>query len=582
VPAQTAGTTSASTILRAVKTNTSTQACEAALTGATSVDWAVQCNNPVTCSSGNLMTLTGSAPAAISSNPNSGVSSYAAVPMTFDSNGNAPFTFNYADVGQVTLLARKNAGAQLLSNLAGASNAFVVKPAGFVLSNIRETASPGLINPSAADAAGAKFVQAGASFTATVTAQTSGGAATPNFGRETPSPQGVTLTPTLVLPAGGASGSLSNAVIAGTGFSAGVATVTNLTFNEVGIIRLTPEVSGGSYLGAGAVTGTTSANIGRFIPARFALAGGAVTHRSGLSCTPASAFTYLGENFSLGFTLTAQNSAGATTANYTGSFARFDPTTASNYNLAGRDTATVFSVAAGRLALGTATGAWSNGVANIALSANATRAAAPDGPFSAPFGIAPVDSDGVAMQAYNMASTSGGANDRGTVGLVDLRFGRLRLVNAMGSQTRPLALPVLAQYWNSVNGTFEPNGLDSCTTLAPGAVSLGNLRRTLTLADIPVPGGAIAINAGSGTLRLAAPSGGRYGTLDVSLNLGSAAADASCLQPWAPGRAASAGANLAYLRGAWCGAGADKDPSARASFGLYRGADSLLYQRENY
>lgn len=71
--------------------------------------------------------------------------------------------------------------------------------------------------------------------------------------------------------------------------------------------------------------------------------------------------------------------------------------------------------------------------------------------------------------------------------------------------------------------------------------------------------------------------------MDVALILGSSAADASCLQPCSPGSgdAAGAGADLAYLRGAWCGSARDKDPSARASLGLYRGADARVHQREN-
>jgi len=206
----------------------------------------------------------------------------------------------------------------------------------------------------------------------------------------------------------------------------------------------------------------------------------------------------------------------------------------------------------------------------------------PDGPFSTAFGIAPTDSDGVAVAPYNMPSTSGGSNDRASVVSVDLRFGRLRLANAVGSQTRVLALPLAAQYWSG--STFDVNTLDSCTAVPAAAVSFGNLRRTLTVADTAVSGSSFALSQGLGTLKLAPPSGGRYGTLDVALSLGSAASDASCLQPWVPGAgdAASAGANLAFLRGAWCGSNYTNDPSARASFGLYRGADNVLYERENY
>ncbi|MCK7499108.1 MAG: spore coat U domain-containing protein [Comamonadaceae bacterium] len=172
-------------------------------------------------------------------------------------------------------------------------------------------------------------------------------------------------------------------------------------------------------------------------------------------------------------------------------------------------------------------------------------------------------------------------NDRSTVGTLALRFGRLALLNAIGAADRALALPALAQYWNG--SAFADNTLDSCTTVPAAAVSFGNLRRTLTTADTAVAS-PITITGGRGSLRLAAPSGGRSGSVDVALSLGSSATDASCLQPWTPGAgdAATAGANLAYLRGAWCSSSYDKDPSARATFGQQRGHEALLYRRENY
>jgi MSHA biogenesis protein MshQ len=92
----------------------------------------------------------------------------------------------------------------------------------------------------------------------------------------------------------------------------------------------------------------------------------------------------------------------------------------------------------------------------------------------------------------------------------------------------------------------------------------------------------ITFAAGLGSLRLAAPGGGRSGTADVALALGSSATDTSCLQAWTPAKAATAGANLAYLRGAWCGASYDKDAAVRVTFGLQSSQDNLIYRRENY
>ena len=587
IPTQTAGTGSGNFVLRAVRTGTTTQACEAALTGSTAVQWAVTCSNPATCSSGNRMTLTGNAATPIAASPSS-----TTVSMTFDANGNAPFSFNYADVGLVSLSASKAAGGALLTALAGSSNAFVVKPAGFTVSGIRCTtyaagscatgaiASPGN-NPAAASAAGSAFMPAGAAFTATVTAVDSAGNATPNFGKET-SAEGVLLTASLVAPAGGVSGTLANATIAGGSFVNGVATVNNLAYGEVGIVTLTPSVADGNYLGTGNVSGSASANVGRFVPARFALGGATLTPRSGLSCSPASGFGYLGENFRFGFTLTAQNTAGATTQNYVGAFAKLDPTSAAAFNLAGRDASTVFSTGNGRLALGSASGSFAAGVANVQLTAAAVRASAPEGPFSVAFGIAPADGDGVALASFDLSVTAPfSSNDRATLGTLALRYGRLWLGHASGAPDRNLALPAAVQAWNG--SAFTDNTLDSCTTVSAAAVSFGNLRRTLTTADTAVSG-PLVFSAGRGSLVLAAPGGGRSGTLDVALSLGAGATDASCLQPWTPGSgdAATSGANLAYLRGAWCSAAFDKDPAARATFGQQRGNAALVYRRENY
>ena len=601
VPTQTAGTSSGNWVLRAVKTNTTTKACEAALSGSTSVNWGVQCNDPTTCSAGNRMTVTGSNAVAVAGNANGSSTASTAVPMNFDANGNAPFSFNYTDVGRITLFASKAAGGSLLAPLNGSSNAFVVKPAGFVLSGIRCTsyvagscatsalASPGN-NPGAASGSGSAFMPAGRPFSATVTAVDAGGNATPNYGRET-APEGVTLTAALVLPVGGNAPALSNPSAFG-GFSGGAATGTTFAWPEVGIITLTPTVADGNYLGAGAITGTTSGNVGRFIPANFklTLASPAVSHRVDQSCPAAPAFTYLEENFRLTFTLTAQNSAGTTTRNYTGDFAKLTLAVPAGFNLAGIAGGTAFR-AGNRLTVTTSTGDWGAGAqagtAAVTLTAKALRNAgnAPDGPFNADFGIAPVDADGVGMVSFDLDTASPTGADSTKVGTIPLRFGRLRLQNAIAPANRVLNLPLAAQYWDGATSTFRTNDLDSCTRVNAANLSFGNLRKTLSASEAAMSGSSATLSQGVGRITLAAPTGGRVGSLDVAIALDSTAVDTSCLKDpptsWTPVKTATAGANLAALRGFWCGSGA-RDPSARATWGLYRGADGVVYQRENY
>ncbi|MDR7332500.1 DUF6701 domain-containing protein [Roseateles asaccharophilus] len=600
IPAQTAGTTSGTFYLRAVRTNTSTQACEAAVSGSRNVKWAYRCNDPATCSGSNLMTVTGSAGAtAVQRNNATASAAYTDVPMMFDANGNAPFTFSFADVGQVRLLASLGVavGSAGTDTLTGDSGPFVTKPARFSITQI--TTPTGVANPGK-DSPPDKFVKAGTPFSASITALTSGGVATPNFGKEA-APEGVLLAPTLVEPAGGATGTIGNATIAGGDFTNGVAKVTNLRYSEVGLMTLKGSVADTNYLGAGdtaPAAAVASETIGRFIPAGFTATAAAPTHRAGLTCVPASAFTYLDENFGLRFTLTAVNAQGDVTRNYAGAtYARLDLANADGYALAGTDTtgAVTTRFPASRVAMAGAAGAWppvghaSAGAADVMLTAAARRATAPDGPFpNAAFGIAPVDADGVGMLAFDLDTDAVAGADRSTVvvGQIPLRHGRLRLQNGMSAANRALLLPLTAQYWDSGTATFKTNDLDFCTSVTANNLSFGNFRKTLVAADAVMSPATVTVHpAQRRFITLAAPGGGRLGSVDVAVALGDTTADASCLKTaggWVAAKAATAGANLAGLRGPWCGAAATSDPSARATWGLYRGSDGIVFQRENY
>lgn len=543
VPAQIAGTPSGTYYLRAVKTNTATKACEAALAGPSSVNMAHQCNNPTTCSPGNLMSVNGGgASTAIPANPASGVTAYAAVPLTFDANGNAPFTLTYGDVGLVTLFFNKTLGAATLS---GASNAFVVKPAGFTVSNITQTAAPQLANPAAVDANGSRFVMAGEPFSARVTATTATGATAPNYGRETV-PEGVLLTPALVLPAGGNAGVVSNATVGA--FASGVATPTNLAWSEVGIMRLTPSVGDGDYLGAGNVTGTTTGNIGRFYPARFAISGASVSN----ACSAAAPYTYFGEDgFTAALTLTAQNTSGATTTNYTGAFARLGLASWGSYGFSAA------TLPAGSVLGSSATapaGTWSNGVAAVTARQQISRPTALTGPTTVTVSAAPTDGE---VPASAPATA---------LGSVALRYGRLQVLNAYGSELLALPMTLRAQYWNG--SAWSTNADDSCTVIsAPvsGAgltfypeVAAGAMGNHLSAGDTTASVNASGrLAAGSAGLRFSAPGAGNSGYVDVSIALAA--------RPW--------------LRFPWNGAG-DADPTARATFGIYK--SRLIYSRENY
>lgn len=548
VATQTAGSASGSLVLRAVQTSSTTKACEAAVTGSTTVNWGYQCNNPGTCSAGNLLSLTGSATVAVPGNANGSSASSAAVTMAFDANGNAPFSFNYADVGQITLLASKPASGSLTAALSGQSNAFVVKPHRLQVSDVRcssytagncattAIAAPGL-NPGASTPAGSAFVPAGAPFSATVTAVNASGVATPNFGRET-SPEAVRLTATLVAPTGGNAPALQNATAIG-GFSGGSATATALAWSEVGAITLTPALDDGSYLGAGAVTGTVSGTVGRFYPHHFDL-----TLQPG--CT--ASFGYAGQPSSA--TVRARALGGGLVVNYDG-IGTYGANFAKATTL-GEPTA---------LGLGSLTGGTAIAYTGFYMGqATATPTYAFTSKTSGPGTLT--------LRATDADNVSSAPALGGTDGSVLLRSGRLRLSNAFGRANTALQVAVAAEYWAGT--AWVPNSADTCsgTGLGVSNVAVSNPRGAsgaASTATTSVSMGSWA--AGRGSLVLSAPSpAGSSLSVDLALNLGGSTADQSCNAA----HPATTGAGKAWLRSqnGNCSASADRDPAARASFGI--------------
>ncbi len=566
IPTQTAGATSGTLTIQAVKKADSSAACTGLFTGSVSVGMASQCVNPTTCA-GKQVAIDAT---PIAANPASGVSAYTPVTLDFGTNSTATFTQNYADVGAVSLSARYLLGGT--DSMLGTSNAFVVRPHGFTVTDIKRTAD-GVANPAATDATGAAFIKAGAPFTATVTAVAQGGAATPNYGKEI-APEGVKLVSVLVPGLGLTENPvLDNGIIAGTDFNSGEAERTALAWNEVGIITLLPSVADADYLGTGNVTGTPSANVGRFYPDHFTLSGASITNRTDIvpACVPASSFTYMDEPFQVAFALTARGAGSATLQNYSGAFAKLvtgSPIPAA-FGFAYLDGATPLTLRVD--SGGGISGSWSHGVLPATATLGFLRGADRDGPFDAmKVGIAPVDADGVTLGSFDMDV---GGSDHAEVGQTRIRFGRLRLVNAHGSELLGLPIPIRLQYWDGAQ--FVTHSDDSCTALASASIGLGNYQKQLDSGETSVSPAIINFVGGIGSLRLAAPGAGNSGSVDLCVDLG--------VDPAGGTTCVATGAGKAYLQGKWQpGSAWNNDPNARASFGLHRGSRPLIYMRELY
>ena len=253
----------------------------------------------------------------------------------------------------------------------------------------------------------------------------------------------------------------------------------------------------------------------------------------------AAAFTYNGQPLSA--TITARNLAGTALSNYTstGSFSK--AVTLSDGAALGSGSLSGNSILAS---------AFSAGVASAAPTYTYTsKLTSP-----ATLIVRASDTDGVSSSGYTEGSSI-------------LRSGRLRLSNGYGRETAALQLTVQAEYWTG--STWLLNGSDSCTTVPAAAVALSNKRSNTGVATSAwsTTASAISIASGSGLLTLSAPSPTLTGAIDIALNLGNTTADQSCLGSH-PATTAGARDWLRAQNGN-CAATYDRDPSGRASFGIY-------------
>lgn len=490
-----------------------------------------------------------------------GTSEAAAVarPVTF-TNGQAQVTAKYKDVGQIRVSMKDDSVADpnLPTGIRGATNNFVVKPARFELTGIART-SDNFSNPGAMDATGAAFIGAGQPFKATVTARDAEGSATPNYGKES-TPETVRLIPTLVAPAGG----LNPAIGFTTGFGAfanGVATGTDFNWPEVGIITLTPGVGDSDYLGAGDVTGTASGNVGRFTPARYGVVSSAIAP----ACTTSPpGFTYARQPFDGTMTIQAQTAGGVLTQNYRSGFDTLDPTSelvVVNNQTGSAYDATSASFVAGQTFSDDLSPAKPTGQANLDLQFRW------DMPQQAP-----VDTTVQLSATTDEVTAVAGAPVN--LGVTNMRFGRLALRNAFGSELLPLSMPMVAQYYVDNATGFAANGSDGCTAVGTARLDLANNvtdpplgTPTITTNSGP-PATATTVSvindpvvAGVGNLMFSAPGDGGDGYVNISASL----------------------TGVDWLRFDWDGDGVnDNDPSARATFGIYKGSPRNIYLRERY
>ena len=533
---------------------------------------AYECVNPSTCQRDKDLTVTptGGSATGIEDN-NSGASlAYQAVNLVFNGSGYAPIPLVYKDVGRIRLygaLTVPASGNNPALTVTGSSNEFISKPADLVVS----VAS----NP-ATTASGSGFITASTNFNVGVQAKNALGGTTPNFGQESSAETAKVALVALTYPTGGSNaGTLTSGSYSLSGSTDGAGTVV-ASFNEVGTITLRAEIGDGDYLGVGNVTGTTSGNIGRFYPNQFVLSSDGVID----ACTPGTDFTYMdAPNLAIAYTITAKNAAGATVTHYDTSdgyavasiAAVAEATTNNGTNLSSR--------------LTHATTSWNAGIYTINdTTAKFARDSNPEAELDLDIGLTLTDSlDSRNFSSLDMnAGTSGNCasdsscNSLDLTGNPKLRWGRLALNSASGSETQALGVPLLTQYYNG--SSFITNTDDGCTTIArskiefnDGAINTaanltidigsGSNNSTGSSSNVNLSSADLVVVAGDGNLSFSAPSDGDRGSFTVDIDL----------------------TNLPWLKYDWDldGSHDDSPPGVTGTFGIYGGHSKILFRRES-
>ena len=454
------------------------------------------------------------------------------------------------------------------------ADSFSMRPAAFNLA---------LSGPAAAasyTAASVPTHRAGRPFTVQATATLAGGSPATNYNGQ----------PTLV-----ALGSMLGAnlgVISADNWvvSGGIAQTDNARYSEAGVVTIRAtdaqfasiDVDDTSLAGDADDAGRTAAgqiNAGRFIPDHFTFT--VVLAELTAGC---ASFTYAGQPLIFAMQpvghITAEAFGGTTTVNYdsdSGLYklpANLPQSTYSVYDdpaIAGTPAIDLTTVPADDndvIEIG-------DGVAEVRLTAGSLalqRPANPAPPYPAEIQInlgALGEPDGVDFDPgtpgrFGEAAAGNGIPFTGAGSPKQIRFGRLVMDNAYGSELLPLDVPLRTEYWVGSGGSsgFAQNALDNCTSLPQAnAVLTGAFVASNNISVSAMIPSTLA--GGRGAIRLTAPSPSQDGQVAVTANL------LAFSWLWVDGDGNN---NYNEL--------ASANPSAQASFGVFKSDARRIYQRE--
>lgn len=368
--------------------------------------------------------------------------------ITFE-NYSAEVELTYADVGKL-VLALRPAGSSSVAT----SSEFVSIPYELKITQVRRKNGDAV--PAGLTDTDAFVMRSGEDFTVTVASLAAAGAVTPNFGNE----EGT--KPKLSVPLVSMTQGTSVPALEGGPFTLenGYANGT-FTWQEVGVISLTPGIEGNAYLNV-PVTGmlATAAKAGRFIPYHFeTTVAGTLGCLDRMNCpSDVEIAAYSRQPFTV--TITARSKSGAQTKNYQGIFAK-EVQLSSVAGAGGAPKAGLSNTKAPATA-------FTDGVGTAKpqfVLPNGFVHTAPQAPWNAP--------DTVYVRAVD-ADSATSLQDPGTSleGGIQIVNGRLLVPNAHGSERLPLPLKLSAQYWTGTNWELSSN--DQLSEIDPAKAAFSN------------------------------------------------------------------------------------------------------------
>ncbi|MFO7830365.1 MAG: DUF6701 domain-containing protein, partial [Desulfuromonadaceae bacterium] len=180
------------------------------------------------------------------------------------------------------------------------------------------------------------------------------------------------------------------------------------------------------------------------------------------------------------------------------------------------------------------------------------------------FGIYVEDGDGVNITAPDLdldSDADGVADSFQAAPETQLRYGRLQVANSHGSELLALeGIEISAEYYDETIDIFRLNTIDSCTSYDAGEIDWDTAEYFDGLTqNITATGTGNLVN----------------GRNTFSIHNG----DDSEKGPGATGHVLYEFPTDSFLQYDWNGDG-DENPTARATFGIFKGNESIIYLRE--